>query len=82
MKWIIVVFVNFLPVSDQWEMFDYRDEPFSSKVACEQFIEENKQFFIDDANRAYFRNDVDYFIGCPTLEQFIDNVEIDEIHTV
>lgn len=77
MKWIIVVFVNFLPETGQWEMFDYRDEPFSSKVACELFIEDNKQFFINQTNEAYQRNDIDYFIGCPTLEQFIDNIEVE-----
>jgi len=75
MKWIIVVFVNFLPETGQWDMYDYRDVTFPSKVACELFIEDNKQFFINQANEAYQRNDVDYYIGCPTLEQFINNIE-------
>ena len=78
MKWIIVVFVNFLPETGQWDMFDYRGATFSSKAACEQFIQENKQFFIDEANEAYFRNDKDYFIGCPTLDKFYANITPDE----
>jgi len=70
MKWIIVVFVNFLPETGQWEMYDYREQHFSSPVACEMFVMENKQFFIDDANRAYHRNSKDYVIKCPNLEDF------------
>ena len=70
MKWIIVVFVNFLPETGQWEMFDYRDNHFSSGVACEMFVEENKQFFIDEANKAYQRNSEDYMIRCPNLIDF------------
>ena len=81
MKWIIVVFVNFLPETGQWDMFDYRDNHFSSKAACEEFIKDNKQFFIDDANQAYFRNDKDYVIGCPTLKKFLANVEIEYHNT-
>ena len=77
MKWIIVVFVNFLPETGQWDMYDYRDVTFPSKVACELFIEDNKQFFINQTNAAYHRNDFDYFIGCPTLEQFIDSIEVE-----
>ena len=42
------------------------------------FIQENKQFFIDEANEAYFRNDKDYFIGCPTLDKFYANITPDE----
>ena len=78
MKWIIVVFVNFLPETGQWEMFDYRHDHFSSKAGCEEFIKDNRQDFIDDANRAYFRNDKDYIIGCPTLDKFNANITPDE----
>ena len=73
MKWIIVIFVNFLPVTAQWEMYDYSDNPFDSEVACLQFVVQNKQFLIDEANRAYRRNDKDYVIG-----EVTDGKDIDE----
>jgi hypothetical protein len=79
MKWIIVIFVNFLPVTGQWEMYDYSANPFDSEVACLKFVVNNKQFLIDEANRAYRRNDKDYVIGCPTLDKFNDNVMPEEI---
>ena len=81
MKWIIVIFVNFLPATGQWEMYDYSDNPFDSEVSCLQFVVQNKQFLIDEANTAYRRNDKDYEIGCPTLEMFNDNVMPEEIAT-
>lgn len=81
MKWIVLVFVNFLPETGQWEMFDYRHDHFSSKAGCEEFIKDNRQDFIDEANRAYFRNDKDYIIGCPTLEKFTANITPDEWYT-
>ena len=79
MKWIIVIFVNFLPVTGQWEMLDYRYDLFQSEASCLNYVKENKQFFINEANKAYRRNDKDYVIGCPTLDKFNDNVMPDEI---
>jgi hypothetical protein len=79
MKWIVVIFVNWLPETGQWKMFDYRDRHFSSQTACELFVQENKQFFIDEANQAYQRNSKDCVIRCPTLEKLRANIE-DEIH--
>ena len=79
MKWIIVVFVNFLPDTQQWEMFDYRDRHFSSQTACELYVMENKQFFIDEANKAFQRNSKDCVILCPSLEKFKRNMT-DKIH--
>jgi len=70
MKWIVVVFVNFLPETQQWEMYDYREQHFSSPVACEMYVMENKHFFIDEANKAYHRNSKDYVIKCSNLEDF------------
>ena len=78
MKWIVVVFVNFLPEIGQWELYDYRKEAFSSKAACEEFITTNRQEFINEANMAYQRNDDDYLIACPRLDKFNANITPDE----
>ena len=79
MKWIAVVFVNFLPETGQWEMLDYRDRHFSSQTACELYVMEHKQFFIDEANKVFQRNSKDYVIKCPDLEMFKRNMT-DKIH--
>ena len=79
LKCIIVRFVNFLSVTGLWETYDHSDNPCAFEVACLQFVVQSKQFLIDEANKAYRRNDKDYVIGCPTLDKFNDNVMPEEI---
>ena len=70
--------MNFLCETGQWEMFDYRDVHFSPQTACEFFVMDNKQFVIDEANRAYPRNIKGYVIRCPRLDKFEANVADEE----
>jgi len=70
MEWIIVVVVNFIPTTGEFELQDYRLNPFVSAEKCISYIDNNRQFFIDDTNRSFGRYDKDYKIGCITLETF------------
>jgi len=77
MEWMIVVFVNYLAATAQWEMQDYRSFPFKDKASCLAYLDNNRAYFIRDTNRAYGRDDEDYEIRCITKEQFIEVWERD-----
>ena len=82
MKWIVVVLVNWLPATAQWEMFDYSNDPFPTEASCKSFVERNRDFFVKEANASYKRNDDDYAIVCRTLESFNKIVMPDEFNNM
>ena len=69
MKWIVVVLVNWLPETNQWQMYDYSKDPFPTEASCKSVVERNRDFFVKEANASYKRNDDDYeiatYILCP-----------------
>lgn len=70
MKWMIVVLVNFLPNTGQWEMQDYRNYPFSSKEECVTYLDNNRHLIISDTNKAYGKYSDDYRMACITMKDF------------
>jgi len=72
MKWMMVILVNFLPNTGQWEMQDYRNYPFSSKEECLTYMNKNRQHLIWDTNKAYGRSSNDYDMACVTMEDFLE----------
>lgn len=74
MKWIIIVLVSYLPTTDQWDMVDYRHQEFSTIDSCQDYIDNNRDMFIKDANEIYNISESDFDIGCVTTSDFFKKI--------
>ena len=78
MKWIIIVLVNYLPTSDQWDMVDYRHNEFNTMEMCQSYIDDNRRTFIEDANAMYHLDEIDFEIGCVSTDDFFNKILLEE----